>query len=137
MKEDKLKKRLMGINIWEYIDDDTDKIQKALDNTNEFLFNLDGISKKQIKKNIKGLKALKKYIKNAIKDYSESDHVKGYKKDLKTVKMAINILKKELEARKYQNITLDIEEDYDEELDTENENESDDNSDDETDAIED
>ena len=122
MKEDKIRKRFIDLNVQNYTDNETDKIQKAVENTNNFLFALDGLSKKEIKKNIKGLKALKKHINNTIKDYSESSYIKGYKKDLKAVKMAINILKKELEARKYQDMALDmgedIEEDYDEALET-------------------
>lgn len=134
MKKTKIVKKLNEIDINTYFNNEEDvkivkKINTSIENISKIIKenNIEDISEKKLEKNIKHLKTLKRRIKSSIKTIKNSENsensedsseiIKRDKKCIKVIDAAITLMKNELKSRKYQDMTLNIEEDYSEELD--------------------
>lgn len=139
MKKTKIVKKLNEIDINTYFNNEEDvkivkKINTSIENISKIIKenNIEDISEKKLEKNIKHLKTLKRKIKSSIKTIKNSENsedsseiIKRDKKCIKVIDAAITVMKNELKSRKYQDMTLNIEEDCSEELDVEDNDEFD------------
>ena len=139
MKKTKIVKKLNEIDINTYFNNEEDvkivkKINTSIENISKIIKenNIEDISEKKLEKNIKHLKTLKRRIKSSIKTIKNSENsedsseiIKRDKKCIKVIDAAITVMKNELKSRKYQDMTLNIEEDYSEELDVDDNDELD------------
>lgn len=139
MKKTKIVKKLNEIDINTYFNNEEDvkivkKINTSIENISKIIKenNIEDISEKKLEKNIKHLKTLKRRIKSSIKTIKNSENsedsseiIKRDKKCIKVIDAAITLMKNELKSRKYQDMTLNIEEDYSEELDVDDNDEFD------------